>query len=140
MLSSVAARCVKHSNRIDSQQYDFWTEHYLIDKAIAEVVGSLFTHLRLSMILTDPAVLFLNLLIHSITIFLHQLAIAQAEKSALPAAMIAESEIRCSSAALEIANIVKLTHQLKVFKVSYNHDLPIKDQSLTFRLRRSTHI
>ncbi|CAL8579561.1 hypothetical protein XPA_005300 [Xanthoria parietina] len=94
--------------------YDFWSNHYSIDLAINQTLQSSLKHLNIVPAIdsiegmADPNTIFRNMNMRATVICLHQAAVVQANKSFLPATLIAESENRTLTAAREIATIMRL--------------------------------
>ena len=120
-MAAFCGRCLKHlqnAHKADMESdfsYDFWTQHYSIDQAILQIFGSSLGHLTIPNGIdivngmSDPNVLFLNMNMRTTVICLHQAAVTQAEKASLPATVLVESEQRATTAAQEIANIMRIT-------------------------------
>ncbi|KAI4211987.1 MAG: hypothetical protein LQ351_005327 [Letrouitia transgressa] len=130
IMAAFTGRCLRHLQRSHKTEidpdfsYDFWTQHYSIDQAIVQTFVSTLGHLNIPNAInningtSDPNVLFLNMNMHTTVICLHQAAAMQAEKSGLPATVVMESEHRITTAAQQVANIMRLTqnsvHLVKV--------------------------
>ncbi|KAL9043245.1 MAG: hypothetical protein Q9214_003564, partial [Letrouitia sp. 1 TL-2023] len=121
IMAAFTGRCLRHLQRSHKAEiepdfsYDFWTQHYSIDQAIVQTFVSTLGHLNIPNAInnvngtSDPNVLFLNMNMHTTVICLHQAAAMQAEKSGLPATVVMESEHRITTAAQQVANIMRLT-------------------------------
>ncbi|KAL8915137.1 MAG: hypothetical protein Q9172_006936 [Xanthocarpia lactea] len=119
LVAGFSGRCLRHlqnAHKADAENeytYDFWSNHYSIDGAMNQTLSSSLKHLNIAFgadsieDVTDPNTIFLNMNMRATIICLHQAAIVQAEKSSLPATLIAESENRTLAAAQEIASIMK---------------------------------
>ena len=98
--------------REDDLQGEFWKRHRNLDNILLQKSLSLPPHLRLPSAIRDCSAIFINMAIHTSTITLHQAAIFKAEKNDLPASLIEQSQTRCTLAATEITNILKLISHL----------------------------
>ncbi|KAI4221769.1 MAG: hypothetical protein L6R36_006663 [Xanthoria steineri] len=120
IMAGFCGRCLRHLQNaykasVESEYtYDFWSNHYSIDLAINQTLQSSLKHLNIVPAMdsiegmADPNTIFLNMNMRATVICLHQAAVVQANKSSLPATLIAESENRTLTAAQEIANIMRL--------------------------------
>lgn len=145
VMAGFCGRCLRHLQRAhkahaeNDYTYDFWSNHYSIDLAINQTLLSPLKHLNIAIDtdsiegMTDPNTIFLNMNMRATTICLHQAAVVQAERSTLPATLIAESESRSLTAAQEIANIMKLVRRTSVHlsKVKTNLTLSIAMPNVT---------
>lgn len=118
LLSTLFGRNLTHLHRPadDDNDHDlngeFWKRHRGIDNILLNTSLTLPAHLRLPYGLSDPNVIFSNMMIHTSTICLHQAAIFKADKHRLPAQISAESKRRCIVAADQITNVMKMcSHQ-----------------------------
>lgn len=98
--------------REDDLQGEYWKRHRSLDNILLQKSLSLPPHLRLPSAIRDCSAIFINMAIHTSTITLHQAAIFKAEKNDLPATLIEQSQTRCTLAATEITNILKLISHL----------------------------
>ena len=89
-------------------QGDFWKRHRNLDNVLLQRSLALPPHLRLPFAVRDGNAIFINMAIHTSTICLHQAAIFKAEKHGLPQSLIEQSQTRCTLAAIEITNTLKL--------------------------------
>ena len=89
-------------------QGDFWKRHRNLDNVLLQRSLALPPHLRLPFAVRDGNAIFINMAIHTSTICLHQAAIFKAEKHGLPQSLIEQSQTRCTLAATEITNTLKL--------------------------------
>ena len=64
--------------------------------------------------MAEQSVAFVNLVLHASYIYLHEAAVTRGQEIGLAPAVIAESEMRCKTAAMEIANIVRLMSPLNI--------------------------
>ena len=120
IMAGFCGRCLRHlqnaykANVESEYTYDFWSNHYRIDLAINQTLQSSFKHLNIVPAMdsiegmADPNTIFRNMNMRATVICLHQAAVVQANKSSLPATLIAESENRTLTAAQEIASIMRL--------------------------------
>ena len=93
-------------------QGDFWKRHRNLDNVLLQRSLALPSHLRLPYAVRDGNAIFINMAIHTSTICLHQAAIFKAEKHGLPQSLIEQSQTRCTLAATEITNTLKLISHL----------------------------
>ncbi|KZF22320.1 hypothetical protein L228DRAFT_211365 [Xylona heveae TC161] len=113
VLACLFGRNLIHLHRPDDGDNDedlngpFWKRHRNMDNILLNTALSLPGHLRLPAGIADPNIIFLNMNIHTSTICLHQAAIFKADKNRMPAAVSAESKMRCLTAAAEIASIMR---------------------------------
>lgn len=98
-------------------QGEFWRRHRSLDNILLHKAMSLPYHLRLPAGVGDCNAVFINMAIHTSTICLHQAAIFNAERHGLPATVSEQSKDRCTLAATEIANILKLISHVDTSKV-----------------------
>ncbi len=131
-MAGYCGRCLRHlqnAHKADAEKeytYDFWSNHYSIDRAMNQTLSSSLKHLNIAFgadsieDMTNPNTIFLNMNMRATIICLHQAAIVQAQKSSLPATLIAESENRTLAAAQEIASIMKLVQKSHLSKVMLN--------------------
>ena len=109
-------------DREDDMQGEFWKRHRSLDNILLHKSLSLPSHLRLPTAIHDPNAIFINMAIHTSTICLHQAAIFKAERYAFPPSVVEQSRDRCTLAATEVTNILKLISHLDTSSVS----LPLK--------------
>ena len=123
LMVSLYCRCLKHfqasyeQDRTGDLGYGFWLHHYQIDKTVADYSSNLLGHLTSQARLDDPLALCLNMNMSTVNICLHEAAIDKAQKGKLPTTLVAESENRCTAAAMEIVGDVRLSQQLDPSKV-----------------------
>jgi hypothetical protein len=101
----------------------FWARHHAIEAILLNTALCLPDHLRLPAGLRHPNVLFLNMSLHTLAICLHQTAIFKANEQQLPVNISHESKIRCVSAAVEIAALMRMISHMNLATVSYTNDL-----------------
>lgn len=94
-----------------------------MDNVLLNTSLSLPSHLRLPSGIRNPNIVFLNFAIHTSAICLHQAAIFKVEKHQLPSNLMEQSRARCVLAAMEIANVMRLTSHLDVAGVSTHKTL-----------------
>ncbi len=123
LMVSLYGRCRQHCQASHEQDmsgdlsYSFWLHHYELDREIAHYSTKLFGHLNAQARPDDPLGLALSMNMCAITISLHEVAMTKAKKGNLPATLITEGQNRCMAAAMEIVEIVQLSHQLKPSQV-----------------------
>ena len=120
VMTALCGRCVTHlaslrqDRRSGQMVYDFWSSHCGLD----QLLSATYTHLCNSLAMTSPmaeqSVAFVNLVLHTSYIYLHEAAVTRGQEIGLAPAVIAESEMRCKTAAMEIANIVRLMSPLNI--------------------------
>ncbi|KAL8755642.1 MAG: hypothetical protein Q9184_004735 [Pyrenodesmia sp. 2 TL-2023] len=96
----------------DDLQGEFWKRHRQLDNMLLKTSLSLPLHLRLPAGIRNPNCVFLNMCIHTSTICLHQAALFKAENKNLPPSLMDQSSTRCSLAAAELTNIMRLISHL----------------------------
>lgn len=116
VMISMWGRCVSHlyAGPVSRPENDFWTRHYELDATIIKVFNTCsdrFAYEGLPE--NDPHNLFIKLLFHTVIIYLHQAAVAYAESSGLPLGATAESVLRCQTAAIEIAALIRASSGLE---------------------------
>ena len=120
VVAALCGRCITHLYyaRKDYYEgyltYDFWTGHYGLDQSMPQIFASICGDLNLSNPMVDSNTVFLNLMMHTSVIHLHQAAAIQAEKTQLAADVIAESEDRCKIAASDIISLVRVASHLNL--------------------------
>lgn len=97
---------------------EFWKRHRRMDNTLSSTLMFLPRSLRLPDGLRDLNVVFLNMNLHTSTICLHQAALMTAEKHMLDPNFIRQSQSRCTMAAEEITNIMRLVSHLDASEVS----------------------
>jgi len=86
----------------------FWTRHRKLDNILSNISLGLPDSLRLPGGLPDANTIFMNMCLHTSAICLHQAAIFKADKYRLPGTVSSESKVRCVTAAVEIASIMRM--------------------------------
>ena len=119
--------------REDDLQGEFWKRHRNLDNILLQKSLSLPPHLRLPSAIRDCSAIFINMAIHTSTITLHQAAIFKAEKNDLPASLIEQSQTRCTLAATEITNILKLISHLDTDSVGLSSITVCRNMLIHFR-------
>jgi hypothetical protein len=92
----------------DYRNGEFWRRHRKMDNVLATTLFSLPPQMRLVHAHNDPNIVLVHMNMHSSTICLHQAAVLKAEEHNLGADIISRSRVRCSVAADEIVNIMRL--------------------------------
>jgi len=116
-------------DREDDLQGEFWRRHRSLDNILLHKAMSLPYHLRLPAGVGDCNAVFINMAIHTSTICLHQAAIFNAERHGLPVTVLEQSKDRCTLAATEIANILKLISHIDTSKVRWIDGLYLSNLS-----------
>ncbi|KAK7995576.1 hypothetical protein PG990_014349 [Apiospora arundinis] len=96
----------------------FWVRHRAIEAILLNTALCLPDHLRLPTGLREPNVVFLNLSLHTLAICLHQTAIFKANKQQLPVHISSESKVRCVTAAVEIAALMRMVSHMNLATTS----------------------
>jgi hypothetical protein len=109
-------RPTAHDNEEDLNG-EFWQRHRRLESLLANICLALPDHLRIPNGLPDPNVIFMNMLLHTSVICLHQAAIFKADRNQLPPSLIAESRERCVTGASEIARIMKMMSHIDMAPV-----------------------
>ena len=123
LMVSLICRSLKHfeasyeQDQTGDLSYGFWLHHYQIDKTVADYSTNLLGHLTSEARLDDPIALCLNMHLCAISISLHEAAIDKAQKGNLPKTVVAGSESRCTAAAMEIVEDVRIIQQMIPSKV-----------------------
>ena len=119
LMVSLYRRCLSHvESSLEAEpptrgaRYSFWEHHYQIDKDLKNCTEMLIGKMDAHALLNDEFALALDMNLCAIDIFLHEAAIAKADKEALPKALIMESNSRCSHAAIRIAERVSMSQNL----------------------------
>ncbi|GKZ29058.1 hypothetical protein AbraIFM66950_002795 [Aspergillus brasiliensis] len=129
ILACMFGKNVAHLHRPDPQDNEhdlkglYWQRHRAFDNLLLHFALSMPSHLRLTVLTTDPNIIFCNMAIHTATICLHQGAIFKAEKNKMPEQIATESKRRCILAADQISNIMKMISHL---------DLSVMDPFMAF--------
>ncbi|KAH0544945.1 hypothetical protein FGG08_000871 [Glutinoglossum americanum] len=124
LMACLFGRNLIHLHRPDTDDRDddlngeFWKRHRTMDNILNNTALSLPSHLKLPAGIADPNIVFSNMNIHTSTICLHQAAIFKAEKNRLPANVSADSQVRCITAALGIANIMRMISHMDLSRMN----------------------
>jgi len=123
LLAAMLGRNLEHMHRIsvDDNEGDlngkYWTRHRDIDNILLNLTMGMPEALRIPQGLPDPNVIFMNMCVHTSVICLHQSAMSRADKHQLTGSISAESKMRCITAALEIASIMRAIAHLDLATV-----------------------
>lgn len=114
ILASISGRNLKHLKRTfkppsppSSQNYNFWATHQDLDNTLLSLGLALPENLRLPLGIEKPGVVFINLMLHALTICLHQMAVLKAQKNGQER-LGTESKERCVASALAITSSMRL--------------------------------
>lgn len=124
LMACLFGRNLVHLHRPDTDEKDhdlngeFWKRHRNLDNILLNTSLCLPSGLKLPSGLGNPNIVFTNMNIHTSTICLHQAAIFKADRNRLPAAVSAESKVRCITAANEIASIMRMVSHMDLSTVS----------------------
>ena len=97
----------------------FWQRHRQLESLLNNIRLALPDHLRIPEGLPNPNVVFMNMLLHTSVICLHQAAIFKADRSKLPRDIVTESRARCVAGAAEITRIMKTISHMDLSSVCY---------------------
>jgi len=123
LLAAMLGRNLEHMHRVsvDDNEGDlngkYWTRHRDIDNILLNLTMGMPDALRIPQGLPDPNVIFMNMCVHTSVICLHQSAMSRADKHQLTGSISAESKMRCITAALEIASIMRAIAHLDLATV-----------------------
>lgn len=109
ILSWLAARTANHLRTQDDQKY--WETHHKIDTQLLQISLCLPGHLKLPTGIHQPNAVLTNMLLHALTVSLHQAAAVKALDDPLRRHLAWESNMRCLTSASEITNIVQQVTQ-----------------------------
>jgi Fungal specific transcription factor domain len=118
LITSMLGRNLTHLHRPTPQDNEedlngaFWQRHRQLESTLSNISIALPDHLRLPGGLPDPNVIFMNMLLQTSVICLHQAAIFKAERNRLPQTIIDESRARCVTGAAEITRIMRMTSHI----------------------------
>jgi hypothetical protein len=126
----------------------YWKRHRDIDNILLNLTMGMPEALRIPMGLPDPSVIFMNMCIHTSVICLHQSAMARADKHNLTSSIGAESKMRCVTAALEIASVMRAIAHLDLstvclkpcFRISYTDILLDEPVHVILSIRCSSSV
>lgn len=102
----------------DDLNGEFWTRHRSIENILLQTSLGMPDHMRVPNGLQDPNVIFTNMSMHTSAICLHQAAIFKADKHHLPVNISNESKIRCVTAGVEIASLMRMISHMDLATVS----------------------
>ncbi|KAN0106619.1 Fungal specific transcription factor domain containing protein [Hyaloscypha variabilis] len=119
ILGSVAGNNLKHLKRAsrigtNGQSYDFWDAHQDMDTSLLNLGLALPEHLRLPLGIEKPNVVFIHLMLHALTICLHQMAVLKAQKSGNLGRLGTESKERCVASALAITSGMRQANHIDI--------------------------
>jgi hypothetical protein len=123
LITSMLGRNLTHLHRPTPHDNEedlngaFWQRHRQLESTLSNISLALPDHLRLPAGLPDPNVVFMNMLLQTSVICLHQAAIFKAERNRLPQNIILESRARCVTGAAEITRIMRMTSHIDLATV-----------------------
>ncbi|KAB8206033.1 fungal-specific transcription factor domain-containing protein [Aspergillus parasiticus] len=123
-VSCIFGRITNHLRLPQSQDDDdystggFWQRHRSCDEILLHFALTMPTHLRLPIGIGDPNIIFCNIALHTAVICLHQAAIFKAEWNNITEYPIVESRLRCSAAAHQILEVIKMVGPINMGKVN----------------------
>jgi hypothetical protein len=124
LMTCVLGRILMHLHRPTANDNEadlngaFWQRHRELDSTLSTISLELPDRLRLPAALPDSKAIFLNILLQTSVICLHQAAMFKAEKNKLPTAVITESRTRCVTGAREIGRFTRMMRNLDLSSVS----------------------
>lgn len=124
VVATMFGRVLRHLHRPDAEDADdkanseFWKRHRNIDNMLLSTALYLPPHLRLPAVSPNPNTVYLHMCLHASSISLHQVALSKAEKNQLSLDLIAESSVRCFTAAAEITRIMRMIAHTNLEAVS----------------------
>jgi hypothetical protein len=124
LISCILGRNLTHLHRPTPHDNEedlngtFWQRHRQLENLLDNIALSIPDHLRIPSGLPDPNVIFMNMLLHTSVICLHQAAIFKADRNKLNVNIIHDSRQRCLSGAAEIARIMKMMSHVDLTTVS----------------------
>jgi hypothetical protein len=123
MIACLLGRNLTHLHRPEPNDNEedlngaFWQRHRKLESILSNIALSMPDHLRIPDGLPDPNVIFMNMLLHTSVICLHQAAIFKADRNRLTQNIINESRTRCLAGAGEITRIMKMMSHLDLSTV-----------------------
>ncbi|KAL8847078.1 MAG: hypothetical protein Q9221_007865 [Calogaya cf. arnoldii] len=125
LVSSLCIRSVTHVSQVhkehsfDAPGYDFWTHHHRLNEVLNHASNSTLAHLKPIERKNEPNVIFIDIILQSTIICLHQAVIyrvSRVEKRTAPALGL-ESEQRCFEAVQELISAVGYIGQVSTAKL-----------------------
>lgn len=104
-------------DRDDQINGEFWKRHRSMDNMLLSTALHLPPHLRLPLVSPQPNTIYLHMSLHASSICLHQVALFKAKKNGLSSDLIAESSVRCFTAAAEITRIMRMIAHMNLAAV-----------------------
>ena len=126
LVSSLSIRSVTHVSQVhkehsfDAPGYDFWTHHHHLNEILNHASNSTLAHLKPIERKIEPNVVFVNVILQSSIICVHQAVIyrvSRVEKRTTPVVRV-ESEQRCFEAVQELISAIGYIGQISTAKVS----------------------
>lgn len=96
----------------------FWRRHRELDSTVSTICLGLPDRLRVTAASPDTKTVFLNMLLQTSVICLHQAAIWKAEANKLPASVSMDSRARCMDGAGEIGRSARMLSNIDLSSVS----------------------
>ena len=124
MIACLLGRNLTHLHRPEPNDNEedlngaFWQRHRQLESILSNIALALPDHLRVPAGLPDPNVIFMNMLLHTSVVCLHQAAIFKADRNRLAQSIINESRSRCLAGAQEITRIMKMMSHIDLNTVS----------------------
>jgi hypothetical protein len=124
VVATLFGRVLRHLHRPGAEDVDdeanseFWKRHRNMDNMLLSTALYLPPHLRLPVVSPNPNTVHLHMCLHGASICLHQVALFKAEKNKLSSDLIAESSVRCFTAAAEITRVMRMIAHMNLEAVS----------------------
>ena len=131
MIACLLGRNLTHLHRPEPNDNEedlngeFWQRHRRLESILSNIALALPDRLRIPAGLPDPNVIFMNMMLHTSVICLHQAAIFKADRNRLSPSIINESRSRCLAGAAEITRIMKMMSHIDLSTVSENSHIQI---------------
>jgi hypothetical protein len=145
MIACLLGRNLTHLHRPEPNDNEedlngaFWQRHRQLENILSNIALALPDHLRIPAGLPDPNVIFMNMLLHTSVICLHQAAIFKADRNRLEQSIINESRSRCIAGAAEITRIMKMMSHIDLSTVSEEILISISVSNNNFSSTHSYH-
>ena len=117
LMATLSRQCMQHVMQSTAAESDsppfrsgFWDHHYALSQAINDRMTVLQAHLSTKASRADPAAFSLLVNLCALDLYLHEAAIAQADRQDLTPSVVAESRRRCSVNALKIASTIRISY------------------------------
>ena len=114
VMTALCGRCVSHltslrqDRRSGHRAYSFWPAHCELDRSLSATYARLCESLSTAGPMSEQSLAYINLTLQTSYIYLHEAAVNRGAEAGLAPTFIIDSELRCKTAAMEIANIARL--------------------------------